>query len=176
MEGSMKNVIAFPRQTPTDVMPRLDEGERLFLWGFRTIARHLRCECQAGVVIRQAYEQFVVDDAVASLEMLIEAFAYTAHTAIEVHSPDCPCVSACEMSLLRAMAAAQSGDLDAARRQFEVWLPELAADWILGPARGLGTIFQDAGLTFSERKSGMQEEANGNRPMPRWPAGSQARH
>lgn len=171
----MTNIIAFPRQTSTDQFPQLEDGERLFLWGFRTMAQHLRCECQIGVVIHRAYAEFLVEDAVGALEALVQAFASTAHTSIEVHSPDCPCVSEGEISLLNAMAAAQAGELNVARRQFEHWLPELAADWILGPVSGFASIFQAAGLALPRRDVGTTHADGGRRP-PGWSAGSDARH
>jgi|SRR5690242_8923265 len=138
----------------TGRLAQLESGERLFLWGFRTMAQHRACGCPIVGVMRQVYGQYFVDDAVASLEMVIEAFAGTAHTAISIHSPCCPCVSESEALLLRAMAAAQSADLDAARQQFEHWLPELAADWVLGAACGVGQIFKEAGMTLPMREPG----------------------
>jgi hypothetical protein len=134
---------------------QLESGERLFLWGFRTMAQHRACGCPVVAAMRQVYGQFFVRDAAAPLEVLVDAFASTAHTAIAIHGPCCPCASEGEACLLRAMAAAQSADLVAARRQFEHWLPELAADWILGAACGLGQIFKAAGMTLPMRGPGM---------------------
>src|SRR5579872_3849762 len=108
------NVVA-SYDASTGRLAQLESGERLFLWGFRTMAQHRACGCPIAGVLRQVYGQFFVDGAVASLETLIEAFAGTAHTAITVHSPCCPCVSESEAFLLRAMAAAQSANLDTAR-------------------------------------------------------------
>jgi hypothetical protein len=147
----MKNVIPFPREVSSDGLAQLDLSERLFLWGFRAMAQHHRCDCPVGAEIRKVYGRYGIEDIVGSLDAMIEAFASSAHTAIEIHSPNCPCVSESERVLLQAMAAAQSSDLNGARRAFERWLPELAADWIVGPACGIARTFQTASLTLPLR-------------------------
>lgn len=86
-----------------------------------------------------------------SLESIIEVFACTAHTAIEVHCPTCPRVSDSEHGILHAIAAAQRDRIDVAREQFERWLPPVGADWALAPVRGLATIFRMAGLMLPDR-------------------------
>jgi len=171
----MNNSLVASYDASTGRFAQLESGERLFLWGFRTMAQHRGCACPIAAVIRQVYGQFLVADAVASVETLVEAFAGTAHTAISVHSPCCPCVSEGETFLLRAMAAAQCADLDAARRQFEHWLPELAADWILGAAYGVGRIFKAAGMTLPMRDPGTISMEDDPEPG-HWPAMSTARH
>jgi hypothetical protein len=133
---------------PTDGSNRLNEAERLFIWGFRAMAQRQRLGWPAMDGIRAVYEHFHVEDAVPSLDAMLEAFASTAYTAIELHAPACPCVSNGEFRLLKATSIAQQGDIDRSRRQFEYWLPELAADWIIAPVCGLGTIFRTAGLLF----------------------------
>jgi hypothetical protein len=124
--------------------------------------------------IREVYGQFHVDDAVASLDALLEVFARTAHTAIEVHSPCCPCVSRSEALLLQAIAAAQEDALEVARRSFERWLPDLAADWSLTPGCGIGRIFQMAGMRLPLRDLGTVGTETAT--MQDWPSGSQALH
>jgi hypothetical protein len=147
----MKNVISFPRETSSDGLAQLDLSERLFLWGFRAMAQHHRCACPINGEIRKVYGRYQIDDVVGSLDTMIETFASNAHTAIEIHSPNCPCVSESEKFLLQAMAAAQSSDLNGARRAFERWLPELAADWIVGPACAIARAFDTAGITLPRR-------------------------
>jgi hypothetical protein len=147
----MKNVVAFPRAATTDKPTRLDQSERLFLWGFRTLARHRGCDCPIAAATRQLYRQCQVENSLGSLEALVETFAYTAHTAIEIHAPNCPYLSESEMLLLQAMAAAQSAKLNLARRGFERWLPGLAADWALGPACAIVRTFQAAGMILPLR-------------------------
>lgn len=170
----MKNDIPFQPLASPDRLPQLDFSERLFLWGFRSM---VECQWRGRPIlpsIRQVYGQFHVKDAVASLDALLEVFACTAHTAIEIHSPCCPCVSETEAMLLRAIAAAQGDQIEVARRTFERWLPELAADWILSPACGIGRIFQMAGMTLLLRDvatTGMETTT-----MQSWPTGSQALH
>jgi len=171
----MKNVVPFPRVASPNRLPHLDFSERLFLWGFRAMAEHHRCGRPIIAAMRRVYAQFHVEDAVSSLDGSIEAFARTAHTPIEVHSPCCPCVSKSEAFLLQAVGSAQRGDLEAARRAFERWLPELAADWILSPACGVGKLFQMAGMTLPLRDVGTIR-AHETETMQNWSTGSQAVH
>ncbi|MCK1362718.1 hypothetical protein [Bradyrhizobium sp. 199] len=131
-------------------LPALGAAERLFIWGFRAKAR------SGGAVptaadIQQVYDHFHVGDAVLSLESIIEVFACTAHTAIEVHCPTCPRISDSEQGILHAIAAAQQDRIDIARERFESWLPPVGADWVLAPVRGLATIFRMAGLVLPDR-------------------------
>ncbi|RXH26180.1 hypothetical protein XH99_21935 [Bradyrhizobium nanningense] len=132
-------------------LPALSAAERLFIWGFRAKAR------SGGAVptaadIQEVYDHFRVGDAVASLESIIEIFACTAHTAIEVHCPTCPRVSDSEQEILHAIAAAQQDRIDIVRERFESWLPPVGADWALAPVRGLATIFRMAGLILPDRQ------------------------
>ncbi|SPP92473.1 conserved protein of unknown function [Bradyrhizobium vignae] len=101
--------------------------------------------------IKEVYDHFCVGDAVPSLESIIEIFACTAHTAIEVHCPTCPRMSDGEHGILRAIAAAQRDRIDVAREQFERWLLPVGADWALAPVQGLATIFRMAGLILPDR-------------------------
>ncbi|WP_407187483.1 hypothetical protein [Bradyrhizobium centrosematis] len=131
-------------------LPALSAAERLFIWGFRAKAR------SGGAVptaanIQEVYDHFRVGDAVPSLESIIEIFACTAHTAIEVHCPTCPRMSDSEQEILHAIAAAQQDRIDVARERFESWLPPVGADWALAPVRGLATIFRMAGLILPNR-------------------------
>jgi hypothetical protein len=77
--------------------------------------------------------------------------------------------------LLQAVAAAQTGDLEVARRGFEQWLPELAADWVSGTAYGLGQAFLSAGLKLPVHET---EPADRYRMMVAdgWPPGSTSLH
>lgn len=137
--------------TRTLDLPALSAAERLFIWGFRAKAR------SGGAVptaadIQQVYDHFRVGDAVPSLDAIIEVFACTAHTAIEVHCPTCPKMSESEHGILHAIAAAQKEHIEVAREQFESWLPPVGADWALAPVRGLATIFRMAGLILPTRR------------------------
>ncbi|WP_025032124.1 hypothetical protein [Bradyrhizobium sp. DOA9] len=131
-------------------LPALSAAERLLIWGFRAKARS-GSAVPTAADIQQVYDHFRVGDAVLSLESMIEIFACTAHTAIEVHCPTCPRISDSEGGILRAIAAAQQDRVDVAREQFERWLPPIGADWALAPVRGLATIFRIAGLILPDR-------------------------
>jgi len=132
-------------------LPALCAAERLFVWGFRAKARS-GTAVPTAADIQQVYDHFRVGDAVPSLESIIEIFACTAHTAIEVHCPTCPRMSESEQGILHAIAAAQQERLEFARQQFESWLPPVGADWALAPVRGLATIFRMAGLILPDRR------------------------
>lgn len=155
-------------------LPVLSAAERLFIWGFRAKAR------SGGAVpttadIQQVYDHFRVGDAVLSLDAIIETFACTAHTAIEVHCPTCPRVSESERGMLHAIAAAQRDRVDIARAQFEHWLPPVGADWVLAPVCGLATIFRLAGLILPERRV-QAPDAKLTTAMRSWPVGSATLH
>ena len=131
-------------------LPALGAAERLFIWGFRAKARS-GAAVPTPADIQQVYDHFRVGDAVPSLEAIVEVFACTAHTPLEVHCPTCPKMSESEHGILRAIAAAQKDRADVAREQLENWLPPVGADWALAPVRGLATIFRMAGLILPDR-------------------------
>jgi hypothetical protein len=170
----MKEVSSTPNASQTDKPKQLDAGERLFLWGFRTIAEHRRCEHPVIPAIQNCYRQFRIERAAPSIDAIVDAFFHTAHTPIAIHSARCPCVSDEEAFLLRAMASAQFKDAGAARRQFERWLPVQAAEWILGPVSEVGRLFHIAGLCFCWRDADKSKVAEAREPI--WPAVSRAVH
>ncbi|MCA1390304.1 MULTISPECIES: hypothetical protein [Bradyrhizobium] len=158
---------------PVD-LPALSAAERLFIWGFRAKARS-GSAVPTAADIQQVYDHFRVGDAVLSLDSIIEIFACTAHTAIEVHCPTCPRMSDSERGILRAIAAAQQDRVDVAREQFERWLPPIGADWALAPLLGLATIFRMAGLVLPDRHV-QPVEHDGMLAMKSWFVGSATLH
>jgi hypothetical protein len=122
-----------------DTLAQLSAAERLFVWGVRSVAQYQRLGWPTVAEIRRVYDMFRVGDAVPSLEVLLEAFACTAHTAIELHCPVCRRLSPSEHQLLQAVSAVQCERFDIACEQFEHWLPPMASEWALAPARGLAT-------------------------------------
>jgi hypothetical protein len=175
MDGIMNHADPFTHAEPIKTLDQLRAGERLFVWGFRAMAQYRRLGWPTIADLRQAYGHYGVGDAVPSLDALLEAFACTAHTAIELHCPGCRHVSPGEYHLLQAISAAQSGSLDLARQEFERWLPGVAADWVLGPACGLGRIFQAAGLTLPQREA-EPLKLHETMAMQSWPVGSPTVH
>jgi hypothetical protein len=153
VDRNMKNVSPFPQATSMDKPAQLDRSERLFLWGFRSIAQHRNCGCPVLAATKHVYQRFQIEDAVTPLDALIDVFALNIHSAIEIHGPNCPCLAESEAALLRAMASAQSARLIGVRRGLERWLPEPAADQALGLLCEIAGIFQAAGLTFEPRNS-----------------------
>ncbi|MEY9593692.1 hypothetical protein ABIA06_005983 [Bradyrhizobium yuanmingense] len=158
---------------PVD-LPALSAAERLFIWGFRAKARS-GSAVPTAADIQQVYDHFRVGDAVLSLDSIIEIFACTAHTAIEVHCPTCPRMSDSERGILRAIAAAQQDRVDVAREQFERWLPPIGADWALAPVLGLATIFRMVGLVLPDRHV-QPIEHDGMLAMKSWFVGSATLH
>lgn len=130
-------------------LPALSTAERLFIWGFQAKARSGGAAPTAAD-IQEVYDHFRVGDAVPSLESIIEIFACTAHTAIEVHCPTCPRMLDSEHGILHAIAAAQQDRIELVRERFESWLPPVGVDWALAPVRGLATIFSIAGLILPD--------------------------
>lgn len=130
----------------TKTLRQLGLGERLFVWGFRAIAQHHRLGRPRMSEVRCVYDHFQVADAVSSLNAMLETFACTAHSTVELHCPGCPCVSGSEYLISQATAAVQRGEIDLARQRFSNWLPDISTDWILSPASGLGRIFALHGL------------------------------
>jgi hypothetical protein len=155
-------------------LPALCAAERLFIWGFRAKARS-GSAVPTAADIQQVYDHFRVGDAVPSLESIIEIFACTAHTAIEVHCPTCPRVSDSEHGIMRAIAAAQKDQFDVAREQFACWLPAVGADWALHPVRGLATIFRMAGLVLPDRQV-QSLDLDWTMAMKSWLVGSPTLH
>lgn len=159
----------------TSTLAALGVGERLFIWGFRSIAQYRRLGWPSMLEIQQVYRHFAVADAVAPLDAMFEVFACTARRAIELHYPGCPCVSEGECRLLQAVSAAQQGDSRLARNRFKHWLPELAADWIMPSICGLGQIFANAGLALSVRQAESSRTGETMR-MRIWSLGSPTLH
>jgi hypothetical protein len=150
-------------------------GERLFIWGFRAVAQCHRLGWPSMHDLRQVYDHFGVADAVPSLDSMLEFFACTAHSSIELHCPGCPCVSDGECRLLRAISTARQGEIDLSRQQFEQWLPDIAVDWIMAPVCGLVRIFADAGLSLPVRQTN-PSPIRETMSMRSWPIGSPTLH
>jgi len=138
----------------TTAMSRLSVAERLFIWGFRSLAQQQRPGSPTRAELHHVFEHFSVIDSVPSIDALLQTFDCTAHSSIELHIAGCCCLSAGEHNLLRTISAVQHKDYDTALMQFERWLPPVTASWALSPTRGLTTIFAAAGLTLPNRDYG----------------------
>ncbi|MGA7431574.1 MAG: hypothetical protein WBQ24_01770 [Xanthobacteraceae bacterium] len=170
----MSDIIA--SQPATGTLLQLDLGERLFIWGFRSMAEHRRRGWPTMREMRDVYAHFQVASALSFFDELIEAFASTAHTPIEIHSPGCPCVSESETCLLRAAAAAQSGDLDTASHGFSRWIPISATGWLMTPTCAIGRMFQAAGMILPVRHADRANMAGSTAALSWQPAGSRSLH
>ena len=134
-----------------DTFEALEIPERLLIWGCRTWAACSRGRVCPMSDLQKVFCRFGVVEAAASLDTLLCATARTAIRTIEVRCPRCPNLSDDEVCLLQAAAAAQHRDFESARTHLQRWLPSAVADWALGPACGLGALFEDAGLILPER-------------------------
>lgn len=153
---------------------RLNAAERLFIWGFRALARPDAVMPTYAEVCR-VFDHFRVQGAVAHLEVLIDIFACTSHRAIELHCPHCAHLSESEYCILRAGAAAQRGQSDAARGMLDDWLPPLATEWASSPLRGITTIFRIADLLLPERFDRPAQRAH-TESLRTWVVGSSTLH
>ena len=170
----MKDIVSTSMKAQADKPTQLEPGERLFLWGFRALAQHRHCGHPVLTALRECYSRFGVEDAAVLVDALADAFFHAAHTPIAIHSAPCPCVSDDEALLLRAMASAQFGDRAAARQRLAHWLPEAAAEWVLGPATELGRLFHAAGLSFCLAE--VDGDATVQTATQSWPIGSRTVH
>jgi hypothetical protein len=134
-----------------DTFEALEIPERLLIWGCRTWAACSRSRICPVSELQEVFARFGVVEAVASLDALLCATARTAIRTIEVRCPRCPNLSDDELCLLQAAAAAQHRDFESARTHLQRWLPGPVANWALGPACGLGALFEDAGLVLPVR-------------------------
>jgi hypothetical protein len=157
----MSDITASQNSTSTETLLQLDLAERLFVWGFRSMAEYRRRGWPTMKEMHDVCGHFRVDGALPSFDELIEAFACAAHTSIEIHSPGCPCISESETYLLRAAASAQAGDLDAASRRFSRWVPSSATGWLVAPTCAIGSTFRGAGIIMPIRQAARAEAANG---------------
>jgi hypothetical protein len=155
--SNMSETVAPQHTAPTETLQELDLGERLFIWGFRSMAEYRRRGRPTIREMQEVYSHFRVDAAFPLFDELIQAFAWAAHTPIEVHMPGCPCVSAGEAHLLRAAAAAQGKNLDAASQGFTRWIPACATGCVLEPVCAIGRTFEAAGLILPVRHANVAE-------------------
>jgi hypothetical protein len=175
----MSDITAPQNPTSTETLLQLDLAERLFVWGFRSMAEYRRRGWPTMGQMHEVCDHFRVDGALPSFDELIEAFACAAHTPIEIHSPGCPCISEGETFLLRAAASAQAGDLDTASRGFLRWVPASTTGWLVAPACAIGGTFRAAGIIMPVRHAALhadRTEAAGGTALSWQAVGSRSLH
>ncbi|MDC7787665.1 hypothetical protein PQJ75_19555 [Rhodoplanes sp. TEM] len=134
-----------------DRFAALDGPEQLVVWGCRTwvvAMREGRCPV---AVLRPTFLRAGVEDATLSLDALLRVTARMAVRRFEVRCRRCPQLSADELRLVAAAAAAQQGDLPATRARLGAWLDAEGVGFALPPIRGLATLFFRAGLVLPQR-------------------------
>src|SRR5262245_11054544 len=101
---------------------QLDLPEKLLIWGIRSWVACCKARiCPMGP-LRLVFSRYNVADAAASVDALLSITAQCAARGIEVHCPSCSQISSDEICVLRAVAAAQVHELDAAKMFLHSWL------------------------------------------------------
>lgn len=134
-----------------DRFAALEAAEQLVVWGCRNWVAAVRQERCPVAVLVPSFEQFGVGEAVLSLDALLRVTAQTALGRFEVHCRKCPQVSADELRLVAAAAAAQHGDVGLTRARLAGWLDRQGVSFALAPTRGLAVLFAQAGLVLPLR-------------------------
>jgi hypothetical protein len=99
-------------------------------------------------------------DAAFSVASLMAILARTVQQPITIHCPRCPHVSADERRLLHAVSLTQAGDGHLAEKALRIaLLSAQGAEFALGPLRGLGELFAEAGFFFRRRRAPAAEQA-----------------
>ena len=134
-----------------DRFASLEAPEQLVVWGCRSwvvAMREGRCPID---VLQPTFMRAGVEDAVLSLDAILRVTARMAVRRFEVRCRACPQLSADELRLVAATAAAQSGDVAATRGRLAAWLDRDGIAFALAPTRGLATLFARAGLVLPVR-------------------------
>jgi hypothetical protein len=129
----------------------LANSERLLIWACRIWVASVGAGRCPLCPIEHEFDRLGIADAASALHALMCATATSATRAFEVHGPGCQHLSRDEIRLMRAVAAAQQGDLDPALTHLQEWLPPAQADLALSPLRALGLFLRSAGLNFPIR-------------------------
>jgi hypothetical protein len=134
-----------------DRFAALDAAEQLVVWGCRRWVAAVRGEHCPVAVLTPSFERFGVGEAALSLDALLRVTARTALGRFEVRCCRCPQVSADELRLVAAAAAAQQGDAGLTRARLAGWLDRQGVSFALAPTRGLAILLASAGLVLPLR-------------------------
>jgi hypothetical protein len=146
-----------PASTVHDTTPEpyaaLAHGERLMLWACRTWATWAGAGHCPLCPIEHEFDRIGIADAASALHALMCATVNSTIRAFEVHGPGCQRISADEIRLLHAAAAAQHGQLESALAQLKEWLPLAQADLALNQLRAFAASLKSVGLDLPVRSN-----------------------
>lgn len=143
----MQNVVPLHASQETEnEVAALEPASWLVLWGLRHWALCHRREQSAWPMLNELFGRNEVGAAAYSLNGLMQVTAMTTKRSLDVRCPACSKLSDDERLMLRAVGAAQRGDIEAARGILRDWLPETAVRMASHMVFGLADILADAGF------------------------------
>lgn len=143
----MQNVVPLhASQEIENEVAALEPASWLVLWGLRHWALCHRQEQSAWPMLNDLFGRNQVGAAAYSLNGLMQITALTTKRSLDVRCPACSKLSDDERLMLRAVCAAQRGDIEAARGILRDWLPETAVRMAFHMVFGLADILADAGF------------------------------
>jgi len=165
----MQSLSINPDNAP-DTYAALANGERLLIWACRTWAA-----CAGGghcplCPIEHEFGRLGIADAAYALHALMCTTATCATRPFQVHGPGCRMISADEIRLVRAAAAAQEDQREPALAQLLEWLPPAQANLVLNPLRAVALSLKNVGLELPVRSRKAVLESGIDYPDVRPPA------
>lgn len=143
----MQNVVPLHAQEESrNEVAALDPASWLVLWGLRHWALCHRQEQSPWPMLNDLFGRNEVGAAAFSLNGLMQITALTTKRSLDVRCPACPKMSDDERLMLRAVCAAQNGDIGSARGILRDWLPETAVRMASHMIFGLADILAEAGF------------------------------
>jgi hypothetical protein len=134
-----------------DTYLALAGGERLLIWACRTWAAWAGAGRCPLCPIEHEFGRLGIADAASALHALMCATATYATRPFQVHGPGCRMISADEVRLVRAAAAAQQDQLEPALAHLQEWLPLAQANLAFNALRAFAVILENIGLELPVR-------------------------
>jgi hypothetical protein len=156
--GQIIQLTLSPAEYP-DNSAALDPAECILLIAIRWWVDSYRRDEDPMPRLCQGLEAAGTCDAAFSVNALMAIIARTVRQPIAIHCPRCPHVSEDERHLLHAASLTQAGNGHLAEKALCALLSAQGAEFALGPLRGLGEFFAEAGFFFRRRRSPVTEQA-----------------
>ena len=159
----MGQVIAFPVQPPyPDTAADLDRAECILLIAIRSWVECYREGEDPIPTLCQGLETAGAHDAAFSIDGLMTVVARSVSRTADIHCPRCPHLSGDEKHLLHAASLAQVDESKLAEKVLRTTLLSAqGAEFAIGPLKGLGELFRQAGLFLSRRRWSNWDRASG---------------
>lgn len=157
-------------ESASDAYAALAHGEQLLIWACRTWTACAGAGHCPLCPIEREFGRLGIADAASALHALMCATATYATRSFEVHGPGCRMISADEIRLLRAAAAAQQDQLEPTLAHLQEWLPLAQAKLVLNPLRAFAVFLKNVGLELPARSSKAIFESGIVYPHDRAPA------